>query len=272
MPYVRTRLGRWFYEERGTARSSGDAIVMWPSMLCDGGMWRNQIEPLSALGRVVVFDGPGHGKSEIPPRLFTLEDNAEALMDAFAELGIDRAVMVGLSWGGMVAMRVALRHPERLRGLVLMDTSAEEEERANRIKYRVFVSFGRRFGMPRAVADAQIVPLFFSERTRVARPEIVERMVRAASGFSREGTARASLAVVVHRKDILPRLGAIRTPTLVVCGSEDRATPPVHSERIAAGIRGAKLVYIEGAGHLSALENPREVNEAIVPFIKNLLG
>ena len=82
MSYVRTRLGRWFYEERGVTKRSGDpAIVLWPSLLFDGGMWKHQIEPLAALGRVVVFDPPGHGKSEVPPP-FSLEDNADALSEA----------------------------------------------------------------------------------------------------------------------------------------------------------------------------------------------
>src|SRR6185312_944261 len=108
MPYVRTRLGRWFYEERGTAKRPGDAtIVLWHSLLCDGGMWRDQLEPLAQLGRVVSFDGPGHGKSEEPP-VFNLEDNVEGLVDAFGELGIDKAIHVGLSWGDMIGMRLAL--------------------------------------------------------------------------------------------------------------------------------------------------------------------
>src|ERR1700690_3109083 len=84
MPYVRTRLGRWFYEERGKAKREGDpAILLLHGLLFDGGMWRAQVEPLSALGRVLIIDGSGHGKSEAPPR-FTLEDHADALaIDAF---------------------------------------------------------------------------------------------------------------------------------------------------------------------------------------------
>jgi 3-oxoadipate enol-lactonase len=272
MPYVRTRLGRWFYEERGPSARGGDAIMLWHSLLCDGGMWRNQIEPLSALGRVVSFDGPGHGKSETPPQHFTLEDNADALLDAFEELGIQRVVAVGLSWGGMLGMRLALRHPHRVKALALLDTSAEPTDRAEKVKYRVFVSFGRRFGLPHALADSQITPLFFSPRARSAQPEMVERMVRAASGFDREGIARASLAVVVHRSNILPELGRVRIPTLVVCGREDRATPPIHSQRIAEKIPGARLVWIEGAGHLTALESAAQVNDVLVPFVKTAIG
>jgi 3-oxoadipate enol-lactonase len=272
MAYVRTRLGRWFYEERGAAKKPGaPAVVMWPSLLFDGGMWRHQIEPLAALGRVVVIDPPGHGKSEVPPR-FTLEDNADALLDAFGELQIDRAVIVGLSWGGMVGMRMALQHPSRVAALALFDTSAEPEDRARAIKYRVFVSFARRFGMPPALMHAQITPAFFCDRTLRERADLVERFVRAASGFPREGTARAALGVVIHRKDILPRIGDIRVPTLVACGREDRATEPVHAERIAARIAGARLEWIEDAGHVTALEQPQAVNAILVPFVREQLG
>jgi 3-oxoadipate enol-lactonase len=272
MSYVRTRLGRWFYEERGTAKRSGDpVIILWHSLLFDGGMWKRQIEPLSALGRVVVFDGPGHGKSEVPPT-FSLEDNADAMTDAFAELGIDKCVWVGLSWGGMLGMRLALQHPQRVRALALLDTNAEPEERLRRVKYRTFISFGRRLGTPKLLADAQLAPVYFTDATRAREPELVDRWIRTLNGFPREGVARASLAVVIHRKDILPRLGAIRVPTLVVCGREDRATEPVHSERIAGAIPGAKLVLIEGAGHVSALEQPKAVNDVLVPFVAAQLG
>lgn len=272
MPYVRTRLGRWFYEERGSAaRRDAPTIVLWPSLLCDGGMWRGQIEPLSALGRVLVFDGPGHGKSEVPPP-FTLEDNADALTDAFDELAVASAVMVGLSWGGMVAMRLALRHPKRVRALALLDTSAEAEVRGRALKYRLMVSFARRLGMPRALTDAQVIPLLLSADTIARRPDLVERLVRATNGFPREGTARAALAVVVHRTDILRRVDAIRAPTLVLCGTLDRSTEPVHSQRIAERIPGTRLVLIEGAGHLSALEQPEKVNEVLVPFVRQQMG
>jgi len=272
MAYVRTRLGRWFCEERGVAkRADAPAIVLWPSLLCDGGMWRHQIEPLSALGRVVVFDPPGHGKSDVPPP-FSLEDNADALLDAFGELRIDRAVIVGLSWGGMLGMRMALQHASRVAALVLMDTSAEADDRARIVKYRLFISFARRFGLPPALVDRQLAPAFFCDRTLRERPELLERFARAANGFPREGTARASMAVEIKRKDILARVSDIRVPTLVVCGRQDRATEPVHSERLAARIPGARLEWIEDAGHLAALEQPEAVNAVLVPFVRQSLS
>ncbi len=270
--YVRTRLGRWFYEERGAPKRDGaPAVVLWPSLLFDGSMWRHQLEPLAELGRVLVFDGPGHGKSEVPPA-FTLEDNADALLDAFAELKVDRAVMVGLSWGGMLAMRMALQHPKRVAALALFDTSADPEDRARALKYRAFVSISRRFGLPPGLAEAQIAPAMFCDRTLAERRDLVDRFKRAAGGYAPEGTARAAMAVVIQRKDILPRLRDIRVPTLVACGREDRATEPVHSERIAAAIPGARLVWIEHAGHITALEQPEAVNAVLVPFVREQLG
>ncbi|HEX3770516.1 MAG TPA: alpha/beta fold hydrolase [Polyangiaceae bacterium] len=272
MPYVRTRLGRWFYEERGAAKRPGDpAIVLWHSLLFDGGMWKPQVEPLAALGRVVVFDGPGHGKSEVPPP-FTLEDNADAVPDALAELGIDQAVFCGLSWGGMVGMRLALKYPAKVRALALLDTSAEAEDRFHKVKYRLFVSFGRRLGFPSGLAESQLGPIYFAESSRARDPHLVERFIRTVNGYPRDGIARASLAVVVHRKSVLDRLGQIKAPTLVLCGREDVATEPAHSERIAAAIPGAKLVFVERSGHISTLEQPAAVNEALVPFVAAQLG
>ena len=271
MPYVRTRLGRLFYEERGEARRGGDpAIVLLHGLLFDGGMWRGQVEPLSALGRVVVMDGPGHGKSEPPPK-FTMEEHADALLDTLGDLDIPRALVVGLSWGGMVAMLLALQHPARVAGLALLDTSAEREDLVKRLRYRAFVAMHRRIGMPYSLFQKEVAPLMFAEHTRRERPDLLEATYRRTMGFDREGVARASLAVVVHRASILEKIDRIRVPTLVMCGREDRATPPANSENIARAIPGARLVMLDDVGHMSALEDPDAVNQHLVPFARSVV-
>jgi 3-oxoadipate enol-lactonase len=272
MPYVRTRLGRLFYDERGETRRSGEpAIVLLHGLLFDGGMWRGQLEPLSALGRVVVIDGPGHGKSEPPPR-FTMEEHADALLDAFGDLDITRALVVGLSWGGMVGMRLALQHPSRVAGLALLDTSAEKQTLAERLRYRAFVALHRRVGIPYGMFLKEVAPLMFAPRTLLERPELLEATYRRTMGFDREGVARASLAVVVRRTSILEKLDRIRIPTLVMCGREDRATTPDQSEHIARAIPGARLVMMDGVGHMSTLEDPEAVNKHLVPFVRSLVS
>jgi 3-oxoadipate enol-lactonase len=268
MPYTRTRLGRWFYEERGApAREGAPAIVLLHALLFDGRMWEAQLPVLAGLGRVVVIDGPGHGKSEVPPP-FTLEDHAEALMDALRELRIDRAVLVGLSWGGMLSMRVALAHPKEVAAMALLDTSAEVESLADRVKYRAFISVARRLGVPLRLVQRELAPIVYGPSTLRARPELIEEFSRMVNGFPRDGVARAALAVVIHRKSILDKLGAVRVPTLVVCGKDDRATVPERTRAIASHIAGARLAWIEDAGHMSAIEQPEAVNALLVPFVR----
>jgi 3-oxoadipate enol-lactonase len=267
MPYVRTRLGRWFYEERGTPKKPSDAaIVLLHGILFDGRMWRGQIEPLASLGRVIVIDGPGHGRSEAPPR-FSLEDNADALLDVFAELGVVRAVVAGLSWGGMVGMRFAAQHPEKVAALALLDTSADPETPADRVRYRLLTAFSRRYGVPPAVMSGEVVPKLFSAGFAREKPDVVEAYMRAAVGFERDGLARACLAVLVKRTPFTGRLSKIRAPTLVLTGGEDKATPVAKAQAIANGIAGARLVVLEGVGHMSAIERPERVNAELVPFV-----
>ncbi|MBX3233079.1 MAG: alpha/beta fold hydrolase [Labilithrix sp.] len=267
MAYVRTRLGRLFYEERGAARRKGDpAIVLLHGLLFDGGMWRGQIEALASRGRVLVFDGPGHGKSEPAPR-FMLEDHADALFDAFGELGVDRAVVVGLSWGGMVGMRLALQHPEKVKALALLDTSASAEPLPEKIKNRAFIALHRRLGFPYGLYLREVAPKMFASRTIAERPDLVLASYKRVMGFHRGGMSRAAIAVMIHRKDIKDRLGRINVPTLVLCGAEDRATVPAESEAIAERVPGAELVLLDGLGHMSALEDPEAVNARLVPFV-----
>jgi 3-oxoadipate enol-lactonase len=270
MPYVRTRLGRWFYEERGKVKREGDpTIVLLHGLLFDGGMWRAQVEPLTELGRVIVIDGPGHGKSEAPPR-FSLEDHADALgIDAFGELRIKRAVLCGLSWGGMVAMRAAIHHPMSIHGMVLLDTNADAESLRDKVKYRAFIAFVRRYGLPRWFADRELAPLMFGPKTlRERGPELMETFTRTVNGYSRDGMARAALAVVVHRKDVSAKLRGVACPTLVICGKDDASTPPEFSRALAAKIRDARLEWIEECGHMSTIEAPQAVNRVLVPFVK----
>lgn len=271
MPYVRTRLGRLFYEERGESRRPGDpAILLLHGLLFDGGMWRGQVEALSALGRVIIIDGPGHGKSEPPPR-FMMEEHADALLDALGDLDVARALVVGLSWGGMVGMRLALQHPAKVAGLALLDTSAERQTLIERIRYRAFVAMHRRVGMPYGMFVKGVAPLMFASRTLLERPDLLETTYRRTMGFDREGVARSSLAVVVHRTSILEKLGQLRVPTLVMCGREDLACPVDKHENIARAIPGARLVVLEGLGHMSALEDPEAVNEHLVPFARSVI-
>ncbi len=263
--YVPTRLGRWYFEESGAKSNDDTAIVLFPSFLTDGGMWDGQMRPLAHVTRTISFDGPGHGKSDTPPP-FSLDDNARAVLDALDTLGVKKFVMVGLSWGGMIGMRLAALAPERVRALALLDTSAAPETMPNRIRYRAMLSTHRRVGLPAFVAERRVLPLYFTEATLSSNRALAENFWRDAVGFPREGVYKAGKAIF-QRGYFRPELSRAQCPTLVMCGALDRATPPARSREIVSGIRGSELVLVDDAGHLSALEKPEAVNAALVPFV-----
>ncbi len=269
MPYVATRLGRWFYDESGPA-NDGPAVVLFHGLFFDGSQWKAQLPALSKLGRVLVFDGPGHGKSDPPPP-FSLEDHADAVTDAFAHLRIDRAVFVGLSWGGMIAMRVALRYPQLVAALALLDTDAGAVSRVERLKNGALATIAAKVGIPPWLTRTQIAPLLFGKTSLERRPELGLEAHRRITGYDREALLRAVRTVSIERSDIRYRLGAIAVPTLVLCGEEDVATPLARSRDIARAIPGARLRVIPRAGHMTAIEAPDAVNAELLPFVRAAL-
>ena len=235
----------------------------------DGRMWAGQVPALAESAHLVVIDGPGHGRSALPPP-FTLEDQADALVDVLDALGIERALVIGLSWGAMVALRFALAHPDRIHGLALLGASAEAESRRDVAAHRVAVELGRRVMLPDYVARKALVPMILAPHTLRQQPALVDAIVDTMRSQSSEGVARASLAVVGRARCLLASLPHVHTPTLVVCGEDDRTTPPSRSRRIAAGIPGARLTLLGRCGHMTALEQPERVNEVLTAFAREI--
>lgn len=263
---VETRVGRLFIEARG----EGTPVLLWPSLLTDGGMWRFQIPALAERYRVLTIDPPGHGRSAPVRRAFSLDDCAEAVIEILDANGIERAHYAGLSWGGMTGMRVALAHPQRLRSLALLDSNADRETRKKVPLYKAMELVSRVFGagVP-AVLDV-LDTIFFTQRTRRERPDILRDFRDQVVRMDPLSVQRSVDAVMFARRDIRDRLDAIRTPTLVAVGAKDVATPPSRSRDIADRIPGAEYVEIAEAGHLSALEAPERVTELLLRFFERV--
>jgi len=259
---VDTRCGRLFVEVVGT----GPDIVLWHSLLCDGGMWLGQVRGLSERYRLINIDGPGHGRSGLLRRGFSLADCVEAAVTVLDAVGAERVAWCGLSWGGMVGMRFALRHRERLAALVLMDTSARAEALEKRLAYRALATIARTVGPRRPLARV-LAPIFFSPQTRRDKPQMVERFVESVSHMDRVSLGHAVDAVIFDRTDISDEIRHVDVRTLVLVGEEDRATPPREAELITRQIPGAELATIPEAGHLSALEQPGAVNAQLERFL-----
>lgn len=260
--HVSTRVGSLAVEETG----SGPPVLLWPSLFTNRTMWRHQRAALEERYRLLLVDPPGHGDSGPPRDDYTLDDCATAAVEVLDAFEIRRATWVGLSWGGMTAMRAAIARPKRVRALALFDTSADREPTKQRLADMVMAAVYRRLGLAGFLARA-IRPLMIGETSERLRPELMDEDVTAhVRGLEREGVL-AAVKAIIHRDSIVPELPRIACPTLVAVGEEDRATPPRFARAIAEGIPGARLHVIPGAGHLSALEAPDEVNRLLGPFL-----
>jgi pimeloyl-ACP methyl ester carboxylesterase len=248
------------YEVTGTGRP----LVLGHSFLCSGDMWGPQIEALSEVCRVVNIDTRGHGRSGRAAEAFSIYDLVDDALAVLDREGIESAIWAGLSLGGMTALRAALQHPDRVDGLILADTTAGVDTGWERFKYRAMIAAAGMVGLrpllPRAVA------LLFGAETRKTNPDLVaEWRERFAAADVR--SMQESLRALNRRDDLIPRLGEIAVPALVLVGADDIPQPPERSRRLAAGLPRAELVEIDGAGHLSTLEAPDRVTRAMVDFV-----
>lgn len=258
---IPTEVGELYVEDEG----EGPAVVFWHSYLHHGGMWRAQLAALRGRYRTISIDAPGHGRSEVLRRPIDMRACARAVSTVLDAREVPRAAFAGLSWGGMVAMALALQEPSRLWAMALFDTSCRAEPLKNRLEYLAMGTIVRAIGVPPFLLD-RVEPLFFCDETRRTRRDRVDAWRQYVVRLE-PISIWSSLRCIVDREDLERALRAVRVPTLVVVGAEDRAQPPRESEAIAAAIPGARLAAIPRAGHLSALERPDEANAILEDFL-----
>lgn len=259
---IPTELGELYVEDQG----SGPTVLLWHSFLHHGGMWRPVIERLKDRFRLISVDGPGHGRSSAIRRGFDMEDCARAAEKVLDARRVDRAAVLGLSWGGMVALTLAARRSKRISAIIAMDASSRPEPLPNKLRYFAMGTVCRRIGVIPVLLD-RIEPIFFSDRSiRERREDLIEPWRGYVSRMDRE-SIWWGLQCITERRDITEPLRQSEVPALIVVGSEDRARPPADSEHLAATIPGARLAFIPGAGHLAALERPDETATLVSEFL-----
>jgi pimeloyl-ACP methyl ester carboxylesterase len=220
-----------------------------------GRVWLRQVEGLAGAARVVALDLPGHGATGGSGRT-AIADYAAWLVAFLDAAGLERVVLGGHSMGGAIAQTLALQHPGRLAGLVLVGTGARL-----RVLPRILTLFrddpvaGRGF-----VGDLAYSP---------ATPPGAVTEAEQALSETAPGVILGDF-LACDRFDVMPRVAGIRVPTLAVVGRDDRLTPPRYAAFLAATIPCARLVEIEAAGHFPQLEQPEAVNAALRAFLASL--
>src|SRR5688572_26812997 len=239
----------------------GVPVVLLHGFPMDGTMWRPQIDVLEKGFRVVCWDARGHGRSGGGGAAIAFEWFVDDLLAVLDRLGIDRAVLVGLSMGGYTALRFAEREPSRVRALVLADTKSAADGNEAKVKRAAGARKALAEGS-RAFADGFLATAFApgaGPRTVAAARKVIAAMDPRAIA--------AALVALAGRTDTTESLPKIRVPTLVIVGEKDALTPPADSRALAAAIPGARLVEIPGAGHFSNLQAPAAFNDALRGFL-----
>jgi len=244
----------YFLHEGGSALSL--PLVLIHGAGGDHLFWPAELRRLPGQ-RVFTPDLPGHGKSGGPSSQ-SVEDYAFSLVNFLNEVGLSRAVFAGYSMGGAVALSMALEYPERVAGIGLIST-------------------GARLPIPTLIlenaANLSTFPLAIQALQEKSFGSLGDESLKEAT-FKRLSKMRQTLLLsdwlACDRFDVTGRLESIRTPTLVVCGTDDKLTPPHFSETLASQIPGAALQTIDGAGHMLVLEQPRRLSKLLSIFLATI--
>ena len=227
------------------------SIVLVPGLNCSARLYAEQIPALWDFGPVTIAD---HRR----------DDSVAAIAARILATAPPRFALVGLSMGGYIAFAIAREAPERVAQLALLDTSAlpDMAEESERRRGMIALAEGGRFS---EVPDL-LFPVFV-HRNRQGDEKLRAIVRTMAEETGPQAFVRQQRAIMT-RPDCRPLLPSIRCPTLVLVGDGDELTPPALSEEIAAGIASARLVRVPDCGHLSTLERPQAVNQALVEWLR----
>lgn len=257
---------------RVLSAGEGPALLFLHGTGGSGKVWFNQLRRFEAAYHVLAPDLPGYGRTPLPETLRSIDDYPAFVQHLMDALGLERAVLIGNSMGGRVALQLALDAPERVAGLVLVNASG--------LKLPGIPTVNVRETDPAEFASL----LFYNPSSRSANPSsrganpsttdpgaIAARLTQTPEQRqARETMLRLTAGPL--RRDMQDRLGEIQAPTLVIWGEGDRIIPAAYAEAFAAGIPHARLELIPRAGHVPMLEKPGAVNEAIARFLSDLNG
>jgi pimeloyl-ACP methyl ester carboxylesterase len=240
----------------------GPALVLLHGFLCDSRCWRHQLSDLSDQFRVVAWDAPGAGLSSDPPDAFTTRNYAHCLAGFLDAIGIARAHVLGLSWGGILAQEFYRLHAGRVRSLILADTYAGWTGSLPETvwKERLATCLADASG-PREALVAKFLPGVFTD---AAPQQLREEFAVIVSDFHPVGFRLMSLSSAeIDTRDLLPR---ISVATLLLWGEDDRRSPLHVAEQFRAAIPTAELAIIQDAGHLSNMEQSEVFNRHVRRF------
>lgn len=263
MPQAKVGDIQLYYEDQG----QGEPLLLIMGLGASTLSWSEQIPSFSREFRVIAFDNRGAGRSDKPAMRYNIAlfaDDTAGLMDA---LGIDSAHVYGQSMGGFIAQELALRHPQRVRTLLLASTSCGGRQAVVASPENLAVIGMMNVLTPREAAEKGLPLLYSAEFIARHREALIQRSLREAElrpppdAFGRQVQAAI-------RHNTFDRLPDIRCPTLVITGGDDKVVPAENSRMLAERIPGAELAVLSGAGHGYLVEKAAESNAVVLEFLR----
>ncbi len=245
----------------------GFPLVLLHGMWCDHHVFDTVVDGLPSGYRTICPDLRGHGSSGVPAQAWTVADLARDLLQILDALAIDAAVVVGHSLGGMAALQMALDAPSRLRGLVLLSTSAEAEKPERRSQLSLLSMTINMGGMNRWLAR-RVAKAFFSPAFARQSPATI-RAWRAHLRAMPKRALLQALEAVRDRPAVMDRLGTLEMPTLVMGTQGDPIAVPAHAATMARRLGNARRIMLPGGGHALPAEHPKELIQALRQFMND---
>ena len=251
------------YEMQG---EGAETIVFAHGLLWSGKMFEAQLVALKPRYRCISFDFRGQGQTAVTRSGYDMETLFADSVGIIEKLNAASCHFVGVSMGGFIGLRLALRRPELIKSLALFATSADAETEDKKKRYRTLTRVARIFGL-RMVAD-KVMPVMFGTTflNDPLRAELKRQWRNNFIANRRIGLDRA-VKGVIDREPIYDQIHKITAPTLIAIGDEDAAIPVERANRIHSRIAGSKLVIIPRAGHTPTVEEPEFVNGLLDDFI-----
>lgn len=260
-----SRLGGTLVESEG----AGPPVVLVHGLGMTRAMWDWQWPALTQRFRAVRYDLLGHGESDKPRDAYSLARYARQTAAVMDGLGLDRAALVGFSLGGLIVQAFALAHPERVTALAVLNAAHDRSE-AERAAVRARAEQAAREG-PQATVGAAL-DRWFTADYAAAHPEVLDRVRGWILANDPAVYPLAYRVLADGDRELATAAAAIRAPTLVMTGGEDRGNSPDMARRLAALVPGARVEIVPGLRHMGLVEDPEAFNRPLLAFLDEVLG
>lgn len=255
------------YQIKKSKTTPSKTIIFLHGFPFNKGMWREQLEALSEDVTGIALDIRGHGLTTSGHGFFSIDVFAKDVRVFMEKLQIEQAVLCGISMGGYIALRAYQLFPEKISGLILVDTHSKAD--TNAAKQKRFDSIQAILNHGRRPFSIGFVENVFSPDSIQEKPDAVE-YIKSAIRRNKIQAICGTLLALAARTDTSETLKEINVPTLLIRGREDRVTSLEDMRDLENGIPDAKLIEMDNCGHLPNLENPVEFNRLVEDFLLKL--